>query len=65
MHHADLLDALGAAQGVVRIAQIQAALVGRLGGVEIADGGEVLVSMAEVEFSDGLGCFVSDASVDC
>ena len=54
MHHADLLNALGAAQSVVRIAQTQAALIGRLGGVEVADDRELHVSMAKVEFSDGL-----------
>lgn len=64
MHHADLLDASGMAQCVVRVVQIQAALIGCLGGVEIADSGENQVSMAEVEFCDGFSRFISGSPMD-
>ena len=41
MDHADLLDASGTSQRIVRVAQGQASLVGGFGGVQVADGGDV------------------------
>ena len=61
MDHADLLDALGASQRIVRVAQGQAALVGGFGGVQVADGGNVHVGVAEVVVGDGFGGGVLDA----
>ena len=63
MDHADLFDAPGTAQRIVRVAQGQAAPVGGFGGVQVADGGQVLVGVAEVVVGDGFGGGVADALV--
>ena len=41
-------------QSITWIAQVQAALVGGLGSIQIAYGGDVHVSVAEVEFGQQL-----------
>ena len=48
MDHADLEYAVGTSQCIIRIAQSQTALVGSLGGVQIADAGKVFVGVAAV-----------------
>ena len=61
--HPDLFDAPGTSQGILRIAQIQASLVGGFGSLQVADGGDLHVGVAEVVVRDGFGGAVLDALV--
>src|ERR1039457_5806422 len=61
MDHADLFDTHSALQQIVRRSQVQASLVGGFGGVQVADGGNVFVGVAEVVVGSGFGGGVLDA----
>ena len=63
MDHADLFDALASGPAHLRSRNVQAAPVGGFGGVQVADGGQVHVGVAEVEVGDGFGGGVADALV--
>src|SRR6185436_12459503 len=63
MDHANLLDSFAAIEDVILSPAVQAALVGGFGGVQVSDGGNVFVGMAEIVVRNGFGGSVLDALV--
>jgi hypothetical protein len=63
MDHADLLEAHCTFRGIIWVHQVQATPVGGFGGVQVADGGDLHVGVAEIDVGGDFGGGVAGALV--